>query len=262
MISVAVFNRAVAAVVLAVGGAGACAAHADPINWTVEAGAGGRVRPAHIGSGRYVFDAVPIFEATLGDDISLSFDDGAKWKALKFGPVSLGPIAEYRQSFSDDLPRGAFRMSDTVEIGGFGEWRTPIGIAEARLRRAVNGYDGWSGDLSFVTGGTVAPKLMMAAQARLSWADSNFTQEYFGLMPHAASHFGFPRFQEGDFLTAGAEVDAAREITQRTRVVLELTADRIISELQPSPLFSTRNIFTATLGITYRWSSSSTGRLP
>jgi len=256
------FSRAVAAVVLAAGAATACAARADPIDWTVEAGAAGRVRPAHIGSGRYVFDGVPIFEATLGDDISVSLDDGAKWKALKFGPVSLGPIAEYRQSFSDDLPRGAFRMSDTIEVGGFGEWRTPVGIAEARLRHAVNGYDGWSGDLSFVTGGTVAPKLMMAAQARLSWADSNFTQEYFGLIPHAASHFGLPRFQEGDFLTAGAEIDAGREITRHTRVVLELTADHIISEMQPSPLFSTRDIFTATLGFTYRWSSSSTGRLP
>lgn len=254
--------RGLAALTLAFGIAAAGGAHAEAPDWTVEAGAGARVRPVHLGSGRYTVDAVPIFEATLGDDFSLSLDDGAKWRAIKLGAITLGPIAEYRQSFSDELPPGAFRMSDTVEVGGFGEWRTPIGIAEARLRHAVNGYDGWSGDLSFVTGGTVAPKLMMAAQARMSWADSNFTQEYFGLQPHAASHFGLPRFHEGDFLTAGAEIDAAREITPRTRLVLELTADHIVSELQPSPLFSTRDIFTATVGLTYRWSARPIGRQP
>jgi outer membrane scaffolding protein for murein synthesis (MipA/OmpV family) len=255
-------RRAVGPFFLAAAAAAACAAHAAPVNWTVEAGAAVRERPAHIGSNHYVTDGVPIFEAAVGDDVSLSLEDGAKWRALHLGPVAVGPIAEYRQSFSDELPSGAFRMSDTVEIGGFGEWRTPIGIAEARLRHAVNGYDGWSGDITFDTGGAVTPKLLLGGEARLSWADSNFTQEYFGLTPHAATHFGFPRFQEENFLTAGAELDAAREITPWSRLVLELSADHIISELRTSPLFSSRDIFTATLGLTYRWSAKSTGHQP
>lgn len=242
--------------------AAACAASAAPTDWTVEAGAAGRVRPEHLGSSRYRVDAVPIFEASLGEDVDISLDDGAKWRAMKAGPFSLGPLAEYRQSFNDDLPPGAFRMDDAVEVGGFGEWRTPLGIAEARLRHAVNGYDGWSGDLSFSTGAPVTPMLLLGGQARVSWADSSFTQEYFGLKPHAATRFGFPRFQEGDYLTVGGELDAARQLTGRTRLVIALSADRIVSELQPSLLFSTRDILTASLGLTYRWSSSPTGRLP
>lgn len=254
-------RRAAGLAVLAVA-ASATVAHAAPIDWTVEAGAAVRERPAHLGSTHYVTDGLPILEATVGPDVTISLDDGAKWRGLHLGPVALGPIVEYRQSFNDQLPRGAFRMSDTVEVGGFSEWRTPIGIAEARLRHAVNGYDGWSGDLTFDTGGRVAPKLLLGGEARLSWADSNFTQEYFGLKPHAATHFGLPRFQEQDYLTAGAELDAARDITSRSRVVLELSADHILSELHTSPLFSTRNIFTATLGLTYRWSAGSTGHHP
>jgi outer membrane scaffolding protein for murein synthesis (MipA/OmpV family) len=254
--------RIFAAAVLAAGLAAGGAAHAETAGWSVEAGAGTRVRPAHLGSSRYRVDAVPIFEASYGDSVDLSFDDGAKWRAFKLGAFDFGPIAEYRQSFNDDLPRGAFRMADTVEVGGFGEWRTPIGIAEARLRRAVNGYQGWSGDLSFSTGAPITPKLLLGGQARLSWADSNFTQEYFGLRPHTDSHFGFPHFQDEDFLTAGAELDAARELTARTRVVLQLSADHILSELRTTPLFNSRDIFTATLGLTYRWSAGSTGRQP
>lgn len=248
--------------IVAVTVAAASALHAQPMDWTVEAGAAGRVRPEHLGSSRYRFDAVPIFEASLGKDVDISLDDGAKWRALKAGPFSFGPIAEYRQSFNDDLPPGAFRMDDAVEIGGFGAWRTPLGVAEARLRRAVNAYDGWSGDLSFSTGAPVTPKLLLGGQARISWADSSFTQEFFGLKPHAAKRFGLPHFQDGDYLTVGGELDAARELTRRTRLVLALSADHIVSELQPSLLFSTRDILTASLGLTYRWSSSPTGPLP
>jgi outer membrane scaffolding protein for murein synthesis (MipA/OmpV family) len=246
-----------AAVLLPVGSA--CAQTPD---WTVEAGAAARVRPAHIGSSQYVIDGVPFFEASLGEDVTVSFDDGVKWRALKLGSVSLGPVAEYRQSFNDQLPRGAFRMSDAVEVGGFGEWRTPIGVAEARLRRALNGYDGWSGDLSFSTGAPVTPKLSLGGQARLSWADANFTQEYFGLKPHAANRFGLPHFLDDDFVTVGGEFDAARQLTAHSRMVMALSADRIVGELRPSPLFATRDIFTASLGLTYRWAANSTGRAP
>lgn len=230
--------------------------------WTVDFGGAARVRPDHIGANHYRVDAVPVIEANYGDRVTISFDDGAKWRALNWGPVSAGPIAEYRQSFNDALPRGAFRMSDVVELGAFVEGRTPVGIAEARLRHAVGGYDGWSGELSFNTGAPITPKLTLGGQVRLSWADSNFTQEYFGLRPHAASHFGLPRFFDENFVTVGGEFDAARQITPKTRLVLAISADRIVGELRPSPIFANRNIFTTSLGLTYHWSQATPGRAP
>jgi outer membrane scaffolding protein for murein synthesis (MipA/OmpV family) len=224
--------------------------------WIVDVGAVGRVHPAHLGSDRYITDIVPVLQATYGDRLTLSFDDGAKWVAGRIGPVEYGPIAEYRQSFNDDLPRGAFRMDDTVELGGFTQMRTPIGEVEARLRHAVNGYDGWSGDLSFDTGGRVAPKLLLGGQLRLSWADSNFSQEYFGLKPHEGGHLGLPRFLDEDYITVGGEFDAAREITPHIRLVMALSADRMLGEMPASPLFRTRDIYVASLGATYHWSQT------
>lgn len=247
---------------VALTGAVAPAAATEPAAWSVEVGAAARARPSHLGASDTRVDAVPIFEAAYGDRLSVSFDDGAKWRAWRAGPVSAGPIAEYRQSFNDKLPAGAFRMQDAVEIGGFTEWRTPLGIAEARLRRAVNGYQGWSGDLSFSTGAPLTPSFALGGQARVAWADSNFSQEYFGLKPHAASRFRLPRFLDEDFVSVGGELDAAQRLTARSRLVLALTADRMVGELTPSPLLKTRNIFTASLGVTYRWSSLSTGQHP
>lgn len=238
----------------------------DPA-WVVDAGAAARVRPDHIGSSHYRIDAVPIIEARVGDRLVISFDDGVKYRVAQWGPVAAGALAEYRQSFNDNLPPGAFRMSDVVELGGYGQVRTPVGIAEVRLRHAVGGYDGWSGDLSFDTGGQVTSRLLVGGQARLSWADSNFTQEYFGLRRHAPSRFGLPRFLDEDFTTAGVDLDAAYELTPKVHAVLEVSADRILGELRPSPIFESRNIFTASVGLTYHWSSrtalsKSSGRLP
>jgi outer membrane scaffolding protein for murein synthesis (MipA/OmpV family) len=230
--------------------------------WIVDLGAVGRVRPAHLGSDHYLTDVAPVVEATWNDRLVLSLDDGAKWVLGRIGPVEYGPIAEYRQSFNDDLPPGAFRMNDAVEIGGFSQVKTPVGIVEARLRHAVNGYDGWSGDLSFDTGGRVTPKLLIGGQLRLSWADSNFSQEYFGLKPHVSKHFGLPQFLDEDYITAGAEFDAAREITPHVRLVMALSADRMLGEMPSSPLFRTRDVYVASFGATYHWSTTDRRKSP
>lgn len=237
------------------------AAAAEP-DWTVDLGAAARVRPDHIGASHDRVDAVPVLEASYGDRLILSFDDGAKYRAVAAGPFAAGPIAEYRQSFNDKLPAGAFRMHDVVELGGFAEYRTPVGIAELRLRHAVGGYDGWSGDLSFSSGAQVTPDWTLGGQARVGWADSNFSREYFGLRPHAARRLGLPRFLDEDYVTVGGEFDAARRITPRTRLVFDLSADRMVGELGPSPLVSTRNILTASIGFTYHWSARTQGHRP
>lgn len=237
------------------------AAAADP-EWTVDLGAATRVRPAHLGSVDSVTDVVPVIEASYGDRLNLSFDDGLSWAAVRKGPFSFGPVAEYRQSYNDNLPLGAFHMPDTVELGAFAQARTPVGIVEARLRRAVNGYKGWSGDLAFDTGGRIAPKTLLGAELRASWADSQFTQEYFGLKPYAAHRSGLPRFLDEDYLTVGGQVTGARELTPKIRMFVQLSADRIVGELGPTPLLRTRDQLTALVGITYHWTPSTSGHVP
>ena len=241
-----------AAACLLAGPAVAQEATADS-GWIVDVGAVGRLRPTHLGASQYIVDWAPVLQATWNDRVTLSFDDGAKWTLGTLGPVSFGPIAEYRQTYNDNLPSGAFRMHDAIEIGGFGNVRTPIGVVETRLRHAVNSYDGWSGEIAFNTGAQVTPKLELAGQLRLAWADSSFSQEFFGLRPHEAARFGLPRFLDNDYLGAGAEVDVIREITPKFHAVMALSADRMVGEIPVTPLVQTRNIFEASVGLTYHW---------
>lgn len=231
---------------------------ADPGQWTVELGAAARVRPTHLGSDHYISDAVPIIEVSYDDRVFISFDDGARWEVARWGPVDAGPIVEYRQSFDEKLPRGAHTMEDAIEVGAFTQVHTPIGVADVRLRKAVNSYDGWSGDLAFNTGGQVRPKLLVGAQFRVGWADSNFTTEYFGLTPHTGSPRA-PRFNTHDFVTAGAELDAARDLTPSTRLILAISEDRILGNDRMRRAFSHKDIATSSVGVTYHWSARTLG---
>ena len=224
-----------------------------PPGWSGDFGLAGRARPTHIGSTGFTVDALPIIELHYGPDVQLSLDDGAKWTVGHSGGWTYGPVAEYRQAYSDALAVGAHHPQDAIEIGGFAAHRPKFGEVEVRLRRAVNGYQGWSGDLSFDTGGKVGKNWEVGAEARVSWADSNYTDAYFGVRPRTAHRLGLPQFQENDFTTVGVEFGAARRLTTNTRLVASLALDRIVGPEDPTPSFRSRDIPTFTLGLTYRW---------
>jgi outer membrane scaffolding protein for murein synthesis (MipA/OmpV family) len=222
-------------------------------DWTVDVGVFTRIRPDHLGSDRYTVDLLPIMSARWGDQLTASLDDGLKLTAMIRGAWSFGPIVEYRQSYNDRLTRGAYRMPDAIEVGGFAKTRTALGDVELRLRKATDGYDGWSGDLSFDTGVQVTPRWMVGGEARLSWADDNFSREYFGLRRRSRETMNLPTFSQNDFVSLGFELDAQRRLGQRTAFVATLSEDRILGEAWESPLLRTRDVLTAGVGVTYRF---------
>jgi len=233
--------------------AGASAEPAQSNAWTVDVGLISRLRPDHLGANRYTRDVLPLLEVDYGDRLSFSVDDGFKVTAWRSGDWSAGPVVEYRQSYNDRLPNGAFAMRDAVEAGGFLKRRTPIGEIDLRVRKALDGYGGWSGDLAFDTGGQISPRWKVGLEARLSWADSNFSREYFGLRHDAVHSVSLPRFGENDFYSAGLELDAARALGPRLSLVATVSADRIIGEAWESPLLSNRNVITGGVGLIYRF---------
>lgn len=232
--------------------AGAARAEETSPNWTVDLGMISRTRPVHLGSPRYTTDLLPIVSASYGDRVEFSLDDGLTASLWRSGGWSAGPVIEYRQSYNDRVPRRAFAMDDAVEVGGFVKRRTPIGDVGLRVRKAVTGYGGWSGDLAFDTGAEISPHWKVGGQARLSWADSSFSREYFGLRRNTDRPMQLPRFSENDFYSAGFELDAARAIGPRTSIVATFSEDRILGEEWRSPLLHSRNVMTFGLGVTYR----------
>ena len=123
------------------------------------------------------------------------------------------------------------------------------------MRKAITGYRGWSGDLYLDTGAKVGPDWVVGAEAHLSWVDSNFTNDYFGLRPSVARRAGLPRRLENYFWTAGGELDVARRISPCIQILAAIAEDRIIGPIGHTPLLQSRNLASFTVGLIYHWSA-------
>lgn len=212
-----------------------------------------RRRPQHIGSDKPALDMYPIVELKVGSRWQISLDDGVKWTALSSGPWRVGPVLEYRESYSDRLPRGAHRMPNAFEFGGFSSWDTHLGDFEMRLRHAINSYAGWSGDVSYDAGVKLTPLMAIGAELRGSWADANFSDQFFGLRPRHADSIGLPRVLRNDYVTFGSEVTLGRKIDAKTTAFIQGSYDRIYGEEWRSPILKSRNIFVFSIGVAHHF---------
>lgn len=234
--------------------------HADPVDgagtgWSVDVGGGLRTHPVHLGASDYTVDVQPLLNVQIGRNFSASLDDGVKWTAIRAGPFAFGPVAEYRQSYGDRASRGAVSRTDALEFGGFTTVDLGVGVLEARLRKAVTGYRGWSGDLAFDTGMKLTPTVAIGAEIRGAWADSAFSHDYFSFGTPTSGDGDALTFQENDYYSAGFELDADKTLTRHIHLALSASFDRMFGPMWHSDLLQTRNVAVVGLGLYYRFGS-------
>lgn len=217
---------------------------------TIDAGAAVRLRPAHLGSDTYVADFVPVIDGQWGKNLHFSVDDGVQYTALRSNGFRFGPDLEYRSPYNDHRPPRSRRTSSAVEAGLFGAWNLKYGELEGRVRKALNGYEGWSADLSFDTLAPIAPKWFVGAEARLGWADRRFAQNQFG----ATAVPGGRPTAIGDYYTAGAQLALIRQFGPKDRVLLTGSVDQILRPSRAATTTQTRTAVTVLLAYTHRFS--------
>ena len=224
----------------------------DPVSgrWTLDAGLAVRERPDHIGAGSYTTDVWPVFELQYGSRVHISLDDGIKWSAVKAGPFSFGPVAEYRAAYNDKLPPRTEKLSDAWELGGLAQADAGFGVFAARLRHAVSGYDGNSADLAFDTGAPLSKRWAVTAEARTSWVDRNYLRSAIGGR-HGAP-LTAPQEHTQDYVTSGAQVGVSYAVTSRTSFTVFGSEDRLLSHV-PSSFSGSRNLLGLNLVLTHRW---------
>lgn len=209
-----------------------------------------RNRPSHIGSKKSSMDYLPFVDLNYGK-AEFSIEDGIKYRLKKYKSLELGPIIEYRQSYKDKLPKGAHRMPDAYELGGYALYKTPVGELEARLRRALNSYNGWSGGLYFDTEANINDSSKVALELRSEWADKNFSDSFFGLKPKDADEFNLPRFLSDNYYSSGIAATYIYKVNKKVNLLGQVSFDRIYGENWRDPVIKTRNNEAVTIGITY-----------
>ncbi len=249
----------IAAVLMSLVSAGAVRAaspaEANPIllpesGLTIDLGAAVRLRPDHLGANSYTVDAVPLIDGQWGKDLHFSLDDGIQYTAIRWGRLKAGPDLEYRQAYNDHLPPRSSRTADAVEVGGFAKVDLTYAELDVRVRKAVNAYEGVSGDISLDTLPQLAPKWWLGLEARLGWADRRFSQNAFVRSPSRTPG----STSIGDYYSAGAQVALVYLWKPRTKFVLSLSDDQVLRPSRPQSGADTRNAATLAIAMTHRFS--------
>ena len=218
----------------------------------VDLGAAVRLRPTHLGADNYKLDVVPLIAGQYGKALHFSLDDGVQYDAVVAGPFKFGPDLEYRQPYDDRLAPRSRKTSDALELGGFAKVDLVYADLEARFRKAVNGYEGYSGDISLDTLVPVRPKLSLGLEARVGWADRKFALNQFGF--HGPLPATGDSTSIGDYYSAGGQAALIYQWSSRTKFVFSVSDDVILRPSRPQSGADSRNAATVLLAFARRFS--------
>ena len=219
-------------------------------DWKIRLGAGVSYQPEYEGSDEYKVAPLPMLMVSYRD---LVFLRGPMLGANAFtwtgsGPndkLQVGPLVRYQfgrdEDDSDDL-RGMGDLDGAVELGGFvtystGPWSAGLNV----FRDVSNAHDGLTVKLSAGNRMPLAPKLMLRSEISTTWADSNYTEAFFGISAAQAARSGLAQYQaEGGFKDAGITFDLDYSLTDHWDVTGRLGYKRLLGDAADSPLVADR----------------------
>lgn len=248
-----------------------------PKAWVLTVGIAPIVAPAWQGSKDTALSIFPDLRLNYKDSVFLSLPDGLGWNAVNRDGWKIGPLAKVRfvrQESNGGTPflvaggsealRGFGDVGVAGEFGGFAQKSFASGKLRLRaeLRQGVGGHDGLIADTNLVYFNRTADmKWLYSAGVRATWADSGFTNVYFGVSPEQSVAAGLPAFRTGSGLvSAGVSASLTRTLGRFGKdgaVTLFTSADRLGDVVADSTLIrerGDRNQVAVGLSYAYRFS--------
>ncbi len=181
----------------------------------------------------------------------LTAGSGVTWEA--------GPLLQYRlerNDVDDDKVDDMKNVDAATEAGAF------VGMKVDRwsvsLAFAADVSDKYNGYLGYLKGGYSLPvndKLKLGLGAHLTYADSNYMQQYFGVKKKDAARSGLKRYSADNGLKDwGLSVTANYAFNKSWGLMGVVGYTRLMNDAEDSPLVSDRgdeNQVTSLLAITY-----------
>ncbi|MEM7204961.1 MAG: MipA/OmpV family protein [Planctomycetota bacterium] len=199
--------------------------------WDVSARLGVLTMPAYTGSDDYQLWAVPEVSLRYGE-FFFSFFEGTGYNVLNNGTWRAGPVVKYQFGrdedgdnptriggrVTDDL-RGLGDVDDTLEVGGFVEYRNGSFVGKLEVRQGLGGHEGVIGGLELKRQQMVnlfGQQGFLSVGPELTLADSTYNRSYFGVSPAQSASSRLAPYDAGDeFLSVGVGVALALPLTRR-----------------------------------------------
>ena len=230
-------------------------------DWVVTIGGWGNFAPKYDGSDAYVFGGNPIVDVRrIGSREWLNMPrDGIGYALIETANFRAGPVGTIRWGFGTiGDQRGLKEVAGTgidlsIELGAFAEyWPSDFWRTRLEARNAVYGAEGWVFDLSSDFVWHPDDKWTFAAGPRLSLADADYMNAYFGTDAQQAQTLHLPRYEaSGGIHSYGAELLAQYKWNEQFSTMASLEYERLADD---TPLFEANGSpdqFTLWLGAKY-----------
>lgn len=235
-------------------------------DWSLTVGAAGLFVPEYEGDDRYRFVMQPIISlGTQGtqrrfisrnDNISIGLIDTGTFRVGPTGKLVFGRDGDD----SSDLA-GLDPIRFGVELGGFAEfYPTDWARIRGEVRHGIRAHDGVVADLSADAFMDLTPTVQVSAGPRLSYANANYFNAYYGVSNAESKVSGLAPYNPGSGLHSVGLGGAIKwDVTETVQTSVFAEYNRLSGPAADSSLVRQRgskNQFTFGLSATYRFDFS------
>lgn len=225
----------------------------------VRVGLGAEIVPDHLGAKGTKWSPLVNFDLKReGKDFEFEApDESMGFGLIDVGSFELGPSLNLESTRRPSrFPVPVDKVKRTVEAGAFAQLYLAKSVrVRGELRKGLGGHDGWISHLSADFIARRGDDYVFSIGPRLSWADDDYRQAYFGVSPATAAATGLAPFAPGGGARGvGAATSLHYQLSKRWGVAAYGRYERLIDAAADSPLIRTygsRNQMSAGLALNY-----------
>lgn len=254
------YKMALAAILVATGaGSAAAAAEGEKPRRIVRVAVGLEIVPDHVGADGTKF--APYVNVDMKRE-GKEFEFEAPDESFGFGIIDVGAF-EFGPALALESARRPSRfpvpidkVSATIEAGAFAQLY--LGKAfrvRGELRKGLGGHDGWISQVSADFIARRGDDYVFSIGPRVSWADDDYQQAYFGVTPAVSAASGLAAFNaDSGVRGVGGATSLSYQFTPDWGIQAYGRYERLVGDAGRSPLIRTygsRDQFSFGLGLSY-----------
>ncbi len=224
----------------------------------------GIVKPTYEGSDAYEIVgapfAFPVFSATSSGTFSVNGADDVRLRLLNAQGFEAGVLGGYAFGRDDNdglLLRGLGDVDGGFVAGAFVGYRVGSALFDVSYHHIVSGDTGGFLRLGASNKFQLSPQLSAKIRVGATYADDDYMSDYFGVSSTQAgnSAANLAAFDaDAGFKDVHIQLSADYDISDRWTLMGGVGYKRLIGDAADSPIVETEDQFSATFGLTYRFS--------
>jgi len=230
----------------------------------VKIGGVGIVKPTYEGSDSYEVVgapfAFPVFSSTSNGTVTFNGADDVRFRLLQEQGFEAGPLAGYafgREDGDGPLLRGLGDIDGGVIVGGYVGYRLSSLFFDVSYHHIVSGDTGGFFRLGVSNKYRINEQFSTKIRVGATYADDDYMSDYFGVSAaqSASSTASLaPYDTSAGFKDVHVKLSGTYDIDNRWSLTGSAGYKRLIGDAADSPVVESEDQFSASLGVTYRFS--------